>query len=225
MTSSKRCAGCTPTRELLLRGELHPGELLLGTNLSEFDLPKTKGSPLPEVPDQLALRLLIGTSFPEDAETVLALYAGGTDGEAHAAYVRLTVDKDQRCPTRALARAAAALGRTAYLYSFEVAPAVHSMELDYVFGWPAGGVSPTLTGAPNPPLPELVAATQSYWTRFAASGDPNNAAGKRSGSPLPTWPAFNATGSYLKLSQPAQSASTVYGAECDFWDGYYRRTL
>jgi para-nitrobenzyl esterase len=210
-------------RELVRRGELHAGEILLGTNLSEFDLPKTKGSLLPEIPNQLALRFLIATSFPDDADAVLALYARGSDAEAHAAYVRLSVDKDQRCPSRALARATSARGYPTYLYSFEVAPAVHAMELDYVFGWPEGGVSQGLTGAPYPLLRSLVGAVQRYWTRFARSGDTNVASGSQNDGSTPTWPAFNEAGAYLTLAEPIRSASTLYGAECDFWDAYYAR--
>jgi para-nitrobenzyl esterase len=212
-----------PPRELVRRGELHAGEILLGTNLSEFDLPKTKGSLLPELPNQLALRFLIATSFPEDDETLLSLYAHGSDADAHAAYVRLTVDKDQRCPSRALARATSARGYPTYLYSFEVAPAVHAMELDYVFGWPEGGVSQGLTGAPYPPLRSLVGAMQRYWTRFARSGDTNLTSGSKDGGHTPTWPTFNEGGAYLTLAEPIRSVSSLYGAECDFWDAYYER--
>lgn len=60
------------------------------------------------------------------------------------------------------------LGLHAYLYRFDGPPAAHAQELDYVFGWPSGGVSERYPReAPVPPWPSTIEAVQGYWARFA----------------------------------------------------------
>ena len=57
----------------------------------------------------------------------------------------------------------------------------------------------------------VIAATQGYWTRFAATGDPN-------GAGAPAWPAY-ATGEPLLRIGPTPTVERAWrNAECDAWD-------
>ena len=53
---------------------------------------------------------------------------------------------------------------------------------------------------------------QGYWTRFAASGDPN-------GGGATAWPPYEtATDRHLLLVSPPSAGSAYLRDECAFWD-------
>jgi carboxylesterase type B len=55
-------------------------------------------------------------------------------------------------------------------------------------------------------------AMRAYWTRFAASADPNDAS-------APFWPLYDhATDPYLLIDDPIAAGEAVRKPECDFWD-------
>ena len=50
-----------------------------------------------------------------------------------------------------------------------------------------------------------------YFTRFAASGDPN-------GDAAVVWPAYDAaTDPYLELGDPVRAGTKLRESHCDFW--------
>jgi para-nitrobenzyl esterase len=118
-----------------------------------------------------------------------------------------------RCPSRTLARLADRRGASAWLYSFEQGPALHAYEIDYVFGVDWVSKANKLE-APSATLTGLV---QHYWTRFAATGDPN-------GGSDPLWPRYEtATDEHMVLADPPRTGTGLASAECDFWGSYWRQ--
>jgi para-nitrobenzyl esterase len=86
--------------------------------------------------------------------------------------------------------------------------AYHGSEIQYLFDT---GFFLEFT----PPQQQLSAAMVSYWTNFAASGDPN-------GGTLPTWSLYNPTSDiFQSLIPPTPTTETTFNSEhlCDgFWN-------
>jgi para-nitrobenzyl esterase len=104
----------------------------------------------------------------------------------------------------------------AYLYQFTRVPlimsalgAFHSIEIPYVLG----NVDLfTNLGAITKTDHELSEAIMGYWTRFAATGDPN-------GNDAPEWPKYEASSDqHLELGDKIQPGSGLYKAACDLAD-------
>ena len=80
--------------------------------------------------------------------------------------------------------------------------AYHTAEIPYVFG---------TYGFGSPQENTLSDALQDYWTRFAATGDPN---GKG-----PTWQGWEASrDNVLELGTQVRMLDGVATARCDLWD-------
>ncbi|MDB4989942.1 MAG: hypothetical protein JWN04_5120, partial [Myxococcaceae bacterium] len=195
--------------------------LLIGTNLDEWGVVKLcGGSEVPRPTNALELAVIVYGLYPEHAADILSLYLGSAGAESATDTLgRIVRDSWFRCPSRALLRGVTAANVKAYLFSFELAPAVHGLELDYVFGYP--WVSPVLvppafsTAAPLPLLPQLVTAMQGYWSAFALSGDPNTEG-------QPEWPAHELESDrHLVLSHPISTGSALSTRECALWDSFY----
>ena len=106
-------------------------------------------------------------------------------------------------------------GSDVYLYEFTRAPlpllmgAFHGVEIPYVFG--NAGLFSGL-GEIEQADYELSDAIMSYWTRFAATGDPN-------GGNAPVWPRYSrASDQHLILDAPISSGSGLYPAACNLAD-------
>jgi len=116
--------------------------------------------------------------------------------------------------TRRMVRDMAAGGAPAYLYQFtrtsEAAAALglgcfHGSEVPYVFGnlGPLGR---------DPRDRDLAAAMMGYWTRFAATGDPN-------GDAAVAWPRYEtATDQHLVLDVPVAVGAHLRQEQCDVRD-------
>ena len=86
--------------------------------------------------------------------------------------------------------------------------AFHGAELFFVFGNLA-----TPTHQPTAEETALSDAMIGYWSRFAATGNPN-------GGGAPEWPRAKAGADpYLQLDTTITAADGVRTAQCDFWDG------
>jgi para-nitrobenzyl esterase len=196
--------------------------VLAGTNKNEWGLfvdlatnPTFGGSTMSQLNVTSSAQLNAGIEkvYGSAAPQVEAQYPS-TDATASQVFVDLVTDYAFRCPTRDLARAAMAQGtKTYYVYSYEIGPAWHSFELV-----PLLNVTQlTLLGAVAPSK-GFTGDMLGYWTRFAATGDPNGPAD--AGAPM--WPAYTAmTDQYMQLVDPAPAAMAhLAQAHCDFWASF-----
>lgn len=153
-----------------------------------------------------------------------ALYpASGYDAPVWALIaVESNLPEGASCPYREVARAADGANgkpvwRYIYTHTFENDPnltpfrAFHGAERPFVFGDPSNGNAHTATAA------ELTLAGQimGYWTRFAATGDPN-------GSGATVWPRYDATTDAMlqidDTSTEISGANSYRKVQCDFYD-------
>jgi len=194
-------------RELVAAHDFADVPYLTGSNFEEgrlFLLSVT--TPVTTETEYLAaLQRLFGNFAPGVAE----LYPVSAFATPQDALVRVWGDYRLVCSTTETARRLAANGANVYLYDFaraipslEALGATHGVELPYVFG--------TLQ-SPGADDTALSNAMQDYWTRFAASGDPN-------GEGALAWPLFNETSDErTNLDVPLSVISGFRSAECDFW--------
>jgi len=90
--------------------------------------------------------------------------------------------------------------------------AAHSTELQYVFGKvPLLDITPSF----KPDQAALSAQMMGYWTRFAATGNPN-------AGPAPRWPRFGGSNPQLQELIPkatAPESATAFAGfhQCAFW--------
>ena len=143
---------------------------------------------------------------PGAADRVLAAYPCAPL-DPKRALVALETDATFTCPTRRLARALDGAGTPVHRYYFTydgVSPlgAYHTAEIPYVFGTYATPLSLPVEHT----LSDLL---QGYWTRLAATGDPN-------GDGAPTW--AEGGDDVLELASAPGTLNDLLAARCDLWD-------
>jgi para-nitrobenzyl esterase len=120
------------------------------------------------------------------------------------------------CNTHDTARRAAKLGRTVFMYNFNVAWSIaadalkagHAAELSHVFGAPY---------LPDADSAKVADAMNTYWAQFAKTGDPNGP-----GAPA-TWPRFTPDADKrLTLAPGFAVVDDFRTKECAFWRKYYK---
>jgi para-nitrobenzyl esterase len=179
-------------------------EILAGTNKNEFGLypylagfASTLGLAAPSqvvVHDVAGLDQGLQSVFPTYYSQIEAQYPA-TDATAQQVLIDIVTDYAFRCPTRNFARLTTANGTPSfYLYAYDYGRAYHSDDLLSVFD--VAGLS--LLGG-TVATPSFSAAVKGYWTRMAATGDPN-------GAGAPSWPRFDATtDGHMVLVDPPMS--------------------
>jgi para-nitrobenzyl esterase len=209
-------APALPTRpfEAMLTGAHNRVPVVVGHNTEEV------GLTVPAVPTEAAYRGLLtqvgGAAF---ANQVIALYPVATYGTPRAALVQAFTDARFGCGARLAARAAARgqpgvnVYRYLYAHALEGSTATvralgawHGLELAYVFQNVAQGM---ITPTDNDRAVER--AMLGYWTRFAATGDPN-------GAGAPAWPAYATGEPLLRIGATPTVERAWRNAECDVWD-------
>jgi para-nitrobenzyl esterase len=120
------------------------------------------------------------------------------------------------CPTRRAARALVKAGVATFRYHFVRKPdngiaaafgATHGADIPFMFG----NDDSTLGGVSDAGMP-LREAMMRYWSRFAATGDPN-------GAPDLTWPRYDAASDpFLTLDTPLRAGTQLLADKCAFWD-------
>jgi para-nitrobenzyl esterase len=164
-------------------------------------------------------RAVIEKEWGKDAKTLLDRYPV-TDATAVDQLAALYSDWGMTCPVRRDARHFAAAGVPTYLYRFRRAPpimggkggAFHGAELVYLFPSVFAKLKPAYT-----PDDDRVAGMMiGYWSRFAATGDPN-------GGGAPAWPRYDPKrDEHLDVDLAPRTGTALRRAECDTWDAIGR---
>ncbi|MDD9938371.1 MAG: carboxylesterase family protein [Myxococcales bacterium] len=202
-------------RTLFDAGEIADVPYLLGANHDEGTTLVWRASPITTEEEYLAdLEVRYGDAAGEIAELYPASEFGG---DYNAARARVVGDSGLVCGTHDTARRFAAAGRAVFMYNFNVhwsiAPelflAGHAAEISHVFGTPH-------LPEPDAESAAVADAMNTYWARFAATGDPN-------GSDAPAeWPSFAMDGDRrLQLAPEWQVLEDFRAEECAFWRRYH----
>ena len=169
--------------------------------------------------------------FGPDAGSILNLYPAGSSPTQTMA--TLVGDVQFACEARRVARAIESRSVPAYLYSYEyiindLSPdlVLHGVEGNILFG--------NTYAAPIFPVHALTAADRilhtqmaGYWTRFAATGNPN-----RGGEAAFSWPPFtrpNGKGrgndKYMILASTPSEGGRFHETQCDFFEPFFLRSV
>jgi para-nitrobenzyl esterase len=157
--------------------------------------------------------------FGPYAEQALALYPAPQPSDVLPALSRMLTEvgfaSTARFAAELMSESQPPSAASAYLYQFTRVPfgnplgAFHSVEIPYVFGnldlfSSLGKIEPTDR--------DLSAAMMGYWTRFAATGNPN-------GDAAPAWPQYEAnTDQHLELGDQIRTGSGLYKQASDLAD-------
>jgi para-nitrobenzyl esterase len=159
--------------------------------------------------------------FPEPLRSQLpVLYPPGTTPEeARAAYIQALGDGQFTCQARMISRALVE-GQTEpvrrYFFTHTVPGtlgvslgAFHGIENFYLFRTAESTLMAMLL---TPDDRMVMDALGGWWTRFAATGDPNGGAG-------PSWPAYlTATDPYLEIAVAPVAGEGLHSEACDLWE-------
>jgi len=208
----------------LLQGSNHDeGRFFVGI---EFDL--LAGHPLAAAQYPKVVTAQFGA---KNAKKVLAHYPLSAFKSPDLAYAQVLTDSEFSCPALLTDILTQGSGSYAYEFSDPHPPndfgikfsfplgAAHSTELQYVFG-----KIPLLDTTPpfKPDQAALSAQMMGYWTRFAATGNPN-------GGGAPNWPRFGGAKPQIqelipKVTAPTSEAVFATAHQCAFWATIEGRT-
>jgi para-nitrobenzyl esterase len=191
-------------------GQYHRVSLLIGSNSDEADL-FLPGLIMTESRYQTVMREIFGKYAPE----VLSLYPNAGVGGSTRAIGRMLTEIGFASTARFAAEQMSADVPEVYLYEFTRAPlpllmgAFHGVELPYVFG--TADIFSSLMPITQVDR-DLSETVMGYWSRFAASGDPN-------GGAAVVWPKYDqATDLRLRLGDTVDTAAGLYKEACDLAD-------
>jgi para-nitrobenzyl esterase len=171
--------------------------------------------------------------FGSHASSVLALYPAADFESPAAAMAQVVGDAQFVCEARRTARLIERTRTSTYLYSYEhliddLSPdyVLHGVESNILFGnayVPPIFPAHTLDARDE----DLHTAMAGYWSRFAASGNPN-----RGGGLATSWPPFRrprgggrGTDRYLILASTISERARLRNRQCDFFEPLFLRSL
>lgn len=170
--------------------------------------------------------------FGNDTADVLAMYPAAAYASPMEALARVVGDGQYVCEARRLARSIARAHAAVYEYSYEYEiddlsadHVIHGIESNILFGnnyVPPQFATHTLT----PDDLVLFGQMRRYWTRFAATGNPNQFPPDQV-----IWPAFHhgddgrAADKFLTLDATIAEGKRSREAACDFWEPRFLRAM
>jgi para-nitrobenzyl esterase len=186
-------------------GRQHDVPLIAGINDNEGSLFRSRYN----IHDVKAFETYVRTDFGSIAPEALAQYGVKSADAINAGLDHLVHDMFFAGPARLQMRAHTKVSSAAWLYHFAQVPptpggknfgAHHAAEIPYVFG----AVTPTPETPWSDADRQVSNLMMSYWTQFAATGNPN-----REG--LPKWPPFDkANDAYLTLAATPKSGTGLH---------------
>jgi para-nitrobenzyl esterase len=186
--------------------------LLIGSNKDEGNL-FLQGLTLSTSEYQVQMQNVFG----KYADEALSLYPVAKPADIVPAFSRMLTEVGFASTARfaASSMSAGAQAASVFLYEFTRVPfknllgAFHGVEIPYVFG---NTSQFTGLGTIEQTDLDLSAALGGYWTRFAATGDPN-------GGGSPVWPEYDAASDqHLELGDSIEVGSGLYKTTCDLAD-------
>ncbi|MBX2801732.1 MAG: carboxylesterase family protein [Myxococcales bacterium] len=200
--------------DVIARGEHHQVPLIVGANADET------GLEVPSIPDAEAFDTALRAQYPFAPDTLIdairAAYPLEDYPSPRAAMVALTSDLRFICPSRRLARSAAANQKAPvyrYLYDHilensglpgQIFGAYHGLELWFVFGTMSDRQDVVLGASDQ----AVIDAMQAAWLSFA-NGEP----------PLKAWTSTESKADWLwRFEDPGSVVDGVRAETCDFWD-------
>jgi para-nitrobenzyl esterase len=198
-------------QKLFAAGQFTKVDTLIGTNKNEGSV-FLLGAKL--TTDAEYLQILEAVK-PGHGAAIAAQYPSATYGSPKAALAEALGDNTFVCATRRMMRAIAKGGAPTYVYQFThvlVTPlgpelgAFHGSEIPFIFGNPFYATK--LTDQEKPLSKTMIG----YWSRLAASGDPNG------GGAFP-WPKYDAANDQsIVLDLTLSTQKGLKKSDCDFWD-------
>lgn len=176
----------------------------------------------------------VQSEFGSDASRVLSAYPLADYSSPADAMGRLVGDAQFACETRRLARAVEQTGTPMYVYSYEheidaLSPdrVIHGVESNILFG---NAYVPPIFAPHALDATDLAlhAAMAGYWSRFAATGNPNT-----DDDTVVHWPAFKhptsgdgrGSDKHLVLAPFIREDKRLRESSCDFWEPLFLRSL
>ena len=182
------------------------------------DETKTFLNAIGPVPDPTSYAEAVTKLFGvQSRDAILARYPAASFASPRGALDAATTDAYFTCTTRRVARLLTSVQtEPVYTYFFShilennpverARGAFHTAEHPFFFPWT--GKFPQSEGER-----QLQGAMLLYWSKMAASGNPN-------GEGNPVWPRYDAkTDAHLELATPPRAGTALRKDQCDFWDG------
>jgi len=222
LANDPRVIPADPFAKLAQQGS--PVPLLIGSNSEDgvgLNGENDPNVPLSAAAYAAAIHAQFDPLMAGAGDQVLMLYPASAYDTPEYAHIAVEGDYIITCPTRNLARAAAGAQRPAiwrYLFTHRYKNdtflnslrAFHTAELSFVFGNFEAVYYTQTPYTPTAAELQLVDQIMGYWTRFAATGDPNGAGA------VPWLRYDTANDNVLQLGDTPATINGFHNTQCDY---------